>query len=86
MSLPTEEFPLPKRSPRPKTIQEVPANGVVSKDSLIAKGWQREQYVGIAILFVGLIAVVGVFSRRFEYALVFAIVLSIILIVFFLTV
>lgn len=86
MSLPTEEFPLPQRSPRPKTIQEVPANKAVSKDSLIAKGWQREQYVGIAILFVGLIAVVGFFSRRFEYALVFAITLSIILIVFFLTV
>ncbi|AFZ26221.1 hypothetical protein Cylst_4116 [Cylindrospermum stagnale PCC 7417] len=85
MSLPTEEFPLPKRSPTPRTIQEVPANGAVSNDSLIAKGWQREQYVGIAILFAGLIAVIGFFSRRFEYALVFAISLSIILIVFFLT-
>ncbi|MBD2386873.1 hypothetical protein [Cylindrospermum sp. FACHB-282] len=86
MSLPTEEFPLPKRSPTPKAIQEIPANGAVTKDSLIAKGLQKEQYFGIALLFAGLIAVVGFFSRRFEYALVFAIALSIILIVFFLTV
>jgi hypothetical protein len=81
MSLPTEEFPLPKQSPG--TIREVPAPGATPNDSLIAKGWQKEQYIGVAILFVGLIAAIGFISRRFEYALVFAISLSIILIIFF---
>ncbi|MBD2346706.1 hypothetical protein H6G18_21540 [Anabaena subtropica FACHB-260] len=56
------------------------------QDPLIAKGWQREQYIGITILFVALIAVVGFFSRRFEYALIFAFALSLVLIVFLLTV
>ncbi len=55
-------------------------------DSLIARVWQKEQYIGIAILLVGLIAIIGFFSRRFEYALIFALTLSVILIVFFLTV
>ncbi|MBK1987866.1 hypothetical protein A0J48_009995 [Sphaerospermopsis aphanizomenoides BCCUSP55] len=55
-------------------------------DSLIAKSWQKEQYIGIAILLVSLIAIIGFFSRRFEYALIFALTLSIILIVFFITV
>ena len=55
-------------------------------DSLIAKGWQKEQYIGIAILLVGLITIIGFFSRRFEYALIFALTLSVILIVVFLTV
>ncbi len=84
MALPTEEFAVPKRTPG--TIQEIPSPGITPKDSLIAKGWQHEQYIGISILLLGLVAIVGFFSRRFEYALLFAFVLSIILIVFFMTV
>jgi len=84
MALPTEEFAVPKRSPG--TIQEIPSPGTIPKDSLIAKGWQREQYIGISILLLGLVAIVGFFSRKLEYALLFAFVLSIILIVFFMTV
>jgi hypothetical protein len=53
MTLPTEEFPLPKRLP--STIQEIPSPDATPKDELIAKGWQREQYIGIAILFISLI-------------------------------
>jgi hypothetical protein len=58
---------------------------------LIAHGLQKEQYVGIIGLAIpsvssanALIAAVGFFSRRFEYALMFAIALSAILIAFFL--
>jgi lipopolysaccharide export LptBFGC system permease protein LptF len=69
-----------------KNIQEIPTDKTPSQDSLIARGWQKEQYIGITILLICLIAVVGFFSRRFEYALIFALTLSIILIVFFLKV
>jgi hypothetical protein len=66
-----------------KNIEKTPSQ---PHDSLIARFWQKEQYVGIAILLFGLIAIIGFFSRRFEYALIFALTLSVILIVFFLTV
>ncbi|MBD2691310.1 hypothetical protein [Anabaena catenula] len=67
-------------------VQETPAQGSPPQDSLIDRGLQKEQYVGISILLLGLIAVVGFLNRRFEYALIFALTLSIILIVFFLNV
>ncbi|WP_414551722.1 hypothetical protein [Anabaena sp. CCY 0017] len=71
-------------TPLPSTIEEIPATEPAQQDSLIAKGWQREQYIGIAILFISLIAAVGYLSRRLEYALLFAFTLSMILIVFLL--
>ncbi|WP_370569799.1 hypothetical protein [Sphaerospermopsis sp. LEGE 00249] len=64
-------------------IEETPSG---SNDSLIAKNLQKEQYIGIAILLVGLITIIGFFSRRFEYALIFALTITMILMVFFLTV
>lgn len=70
-------------TPKNNNLEETPSR---PHDSLIAKGWQKEQYIGIAILLVGLITIIGFFSRRFEYALIFALTLSVILIVFFLTV
>jgi hypothetical protein len=76
----------PKHLPIKNNIQETPSEGTPLQDPLIARGWQREQYVGISILLLGLIAVVGFLNRKFEYALIFALTLSIILIVFFVTV
>ncbi|QLE59255.1 hypothetical protein [Nostoc sp. TCL26-01] len=67
-------------------VQQVPAPDTTPQDPLISKGWQREQYIGISILFISLIAAVGFLSRRFEYALIFAFALSIALIIFFLIV
>ncbi|MGM3307178.1 hypothetical protein ACSQ6I_14600 [Anabaena sp. WFMT] len=69
-----------------KNIQEIPSEQTPGKDLLIARGLQKEQYIGITILFICLIALIGFFSRRVEYALIFALTLSIILIVFFLSV
>src|SRR3712207_5425270 len=66
MTLPNKEFPTPR------TIQETPVPATTQNDPLIAKGLQREQYIGIFILAIGLIAAVGFFSRRVEYALLFA--------------
>jgi hypothetical protein len=68
-----------------RTIQEVPTTQKPNNETLVAKGWQRQQYIGIAILFFSVIAAVGFFSRRFEYALIFAFFLSLVLILFFLT-
>ncbi|MBE9197589.1 MULTISPECIES: hypothetical protein [unclassified Nodularia (in: cyanobacteria)] len=70
------------KKPLPSTIQEIPSSDPIQQDSLIAKGWQREQYIGIGILAIALIAAIGYFSRQFAYALLFAFTLSIILIVF----
>ncbi|MBE9007142.1 hypothetical protein IQ259_19240 [Fortiea sp. LEGE XX443] len=84
MALPIEEFPVPQRSQR--TVEQIPTPDPTTRDPLIPKVWQREQYIGIFILFISLIAAVGLFSRRFEYALLFALSLSVVLIIFFLSV
>ncbi len=80
---PIEEIPASK--PNPGAIQTTPSV-VTRTDPLIARNLQKEQYAGIFALMIALIAIVGFFSRRFEYALLFATTLSIILIVFFLTI
>ncbi|KAB8332170.1 hypothetical protein SD80_022015 [Scytonema tolypothrichoides VB-61278] len=82
MALPTRE--LQPKNQYGDTIQETPPPGT-QNDPLIAKGLQRVQYIGILGLAIALIAVIGFFSRRVEYAILFAITLSVILIVFFLT-
>ncbi len=56
------------------------------KDPLITHGLQVWQYIGIVILAVTAIAAIGFFSRKVEYAIFFAVGLTIALIVFFLTV
>ncbi|MEH1835323.1 MAG: hypothetical protein V7L29_25540 [Nostoc sp.] len=71
---------LPASELAPKTIQETP---VPEKDPLIAHNLQKGQYVGIVGLAIALIAAVGFFSRRVEYAIAFAVILSILLIAFF---
>ena len=90
MILPNTESPRVRRSPlvlrlaqSPTTVRETPSS---QADPLIAKGLQKEQYIGIFTVAAALILVVGFFSRKVEYALLFATALSVILIVFFLTV
>ncbi|MEH1819232.1 MAG: hypothetical protein V7L31_09180 [Nostoc sp.] len=72
---------LPTSELAPKAVQETPTPG---KDPLIAQGLQKEQYIGIIGLAIALIAAVGFFSRRVEYAIGFALFLSIFLIALFL--
>lgn len=83
-NLQIQKLPNPKRSPENIPENPVPANQ--PQDSLIAQGWQREQYIGIGILLIIFIAAIGFFSRRFEYAILLALALSMALIVFFLSV
>ncbi|MEH2298023.1 hypothetical protein [Nostoc sp.] len=79
MNLYLQEIPASQREP--KAIQETPAPG---NDPLIARGLQKEQYIGIIGLAIALITAVGFFSRRVEYAIAFAVILSIALIAFLL--
>jgi len=81
MKLLAQELPAPNNSP--STIEEAPAPG---KDPLIARGLQTEQYLGIIALAIALVAVVGFVSRRVEYAIVFALIVSAVLIALFLVI
>ncbi|BAY99198.1 hypothetical protein NIES37_31770 [Tolypothrix tenuis PCC 7101] len=74
---------LPGSELAPKTIQETPSPGA-AQDPLIAKNLQKGQYVGIIGLAIALVAAVGFFSRRVEYAILLAVILSLGLIAFFL--
>lgn len=67
-----------------QTIPETPLPNNQQQDPLIAKNLQKEQYIGIFSLAIVLIAAVGIISRRVEYAILFAIALSFVLIAFFL--
>ncbi|MCC5642914.1 hypothetical protein LC607_08165 [Nostoc sp. CHAB 5824] len=62
MNLFVQEIPASDIFP---TIRETPSPGT---DPLIARGLQKEQYFGIIGLAIALIAAVGFFSRRVEYA------------------
>lgn len=81
---------IPASELSPKTVQETPPPGT-AKDPLIAHNLEKGQYVGIIGLAIpsvssanALVAAVGFFSRRVEYAIAFAVFLSAILIGFFL--
>ncbi len=80
---PIEEIPASK--PTPRAIQTT-SSVVLPPDRLIDRNLQKGQYTGIFALMIALIAIVGFFSRRAEYAILFATTLSIVLIVFFFTV
>ena len=74
---------LAQELPSPRAIQEAPPPST-NKDPLIAHNLQKGQYAGIIGLAIVLVAAVGFFSRRVEYAIGFAAILSAILIAFFL--
>lgn len=66
-------------------IQENPPLDPTRKDPMIAWNLEIWQYVGLIALSLAAIALVGFFSRKAEYAIMTAATLSLILIVFFLT-
>jgi len=68
-----------------KTL-ETPLPNSQQQDPLIAKALQKEQYIGIFSLAITVIAAVGIISRRVEYAILFAIFLSLTLIAVFLVI
>lgn len=68
----------------PSLETQKPSVGATNSDPLIAKGGEKIVYMGCFLLVIGLVAIVGVVSRRIEYAILLALVLSVILIAFFL--
>ena len=78
----SQELPILEISP--SQIQEISQPITTQKDTLIARGLEKEQYIGIVTLAIAIIAAVSVISRRIEYALVVAFVLSFVLIALFL--
>ncbi|MGA7933797.1 MAG: hypothetical protein WCA35_09640 [Kovacikia sp.] len=53
-------------------------------DPMVDQGGELTVYIGIFLLIIGIAAIVGIFSRRVEHALMTALGLSIIPIAFFL--
>ena len=70
--------------PDPETLNQQPTDAVTQNDPLIAHGWTSTASIGTIILVLGIAVAVGVFSRRIEYAVITALVLSVIPIVLFL--
>lgn len=81
MTLPNEEFLASEQLVY--TTSADPFTNSNQKDPQIAQGWQDWQYVGIIALAIGLVVLVRVLSPRVEHAILFAIILSAILIIFF---
>ncbi|MBR8832924.1 MAG: hypothetical protein DSM106950_02485 [Stigonema ocellatum SAG 48.90 = DSM 106950] len=70
--------------PDPKTLRtEQPSNSRVQDDPLIATGWENSLYVGSVLVVLVILVIVGIFSRKAEYVLNIALVLSAILIACF---
>ncbi len=67
------------------TTEENPSIGTTQKDPLIAQGLQNWQYIGIIALAISAFAVIRVFGPKAEHALLFALALSLVLIIFFFT-
>lgn len=68
------------------TTQQNPSTDSTQTDPMIARGLQRDQYIGIFSLAIAFIALVRAFSRRAEHTILFALFLSAILIFFLMTV
>jgi hypothetical protein len=67
--------------PDPKTLNQSPP---AQPDPLVDQGGQFTIYIGIFLLILVAAAIVGIFSRRIEHALITAFGLSVIPIAFFL--
>lgn len=65
----------------PETLNQQPADAAAQNDPLIAHGWTNTASISVIFLVLGIAVAVGVFSRKIEYAVVTALVLSVIPIV-----
>ncbi len=64
----------------PTTLPSHPPN--VQSDPLIDHGGQLTVYIGTALIILGIVAIVGFFSRRVEYAIFAALALSLCVVAF----
>ncbi len=56
----------------------------IEQDSLIAKGPENVIYIGVIVLIVGIIVIVGMISQNVDRAIIFAGILSLLIILFLL--
>lgn len=76
MTTQTQELPKPKVG----ALQENPVVDQPEKDPLIAQGEENIAYLGILLLAIGIAAVVGLLSRRLDYAILFSFIFSVVII------
>ncbi len=80
----TQTFFADKALPNPKTLRsEQQTAKDAQSDPLIARGWQKATYIGTALLAFGIVALVGIFSRKVEHMIVAALMLTLVIIGFF---
>lgn len=89
MTLPTHKLLAPKQLlstiPEVPSEPETPSTGIPEKDSLILHSWDYLLYIGLFGIAVASTAIIGLLSSKVEYALYFAIGLSVVIIAFLLT-
>ncbi|MCA2622166.1 MULTISPECIES: hypothetical protein [unclassified Microcystis] len=65
------------------TILQTPTPTPTLNNNLVNSGTQDLVYIGVFLLAITLVIVIGIFSKKIEYALIFAATLTVILIAFF---
>ncbi|TRU47860.1 MAG: hypothetical protein EWV91_10230 [Microcystis aeruginosa Ma_QC_Ca_00000000_S207] len=65
------------------TILQTPTPTPTLNNNLVNSGTQYLVYIGVFLLAISLVIVIGIFSKKIEYALIFAATLTVILIAFF---
>jgi dipeptide/tripeptide permease len=65
------------------TILQTPTPTPTLNNNLVNSGSQNLVYIGVFLLAISLVIVIGIFSKKIEYALIFAATLTVILIAFF---
>ncbi|MCA2640567.1 MULTISPECIES: hypothetical protein [unclassified Microcystis] len=65
------------------TILQTPTPTPTLNNNLVNSGTQDLVYIGVFLLAISLVIVIGIFSKKIEYALIFAATLTVILIAFF---
>jgi hypothetical protein len=65
------------------TILQTPTPTPTLNNNLVNSGTQDLVYIGVFLLAISLVIVIGIFSKKIEYALIFAATLTVILVAFF---
>lgn len=68
------------QEPKVGAIQENPAVEQPEKDPLIAQGEENVVYLGVLLLAISSVAAIGILSRRLDYAIIFSLLLSAVII------
>lgn len=65
-------------------VEIIGRSSITDQDNpLIAHSLQKQQYIGIIVIILALITIVGLLNRKFEYAIIFSILLSVVMVAWF---